>query len=182
MCDLISFLRIELTMRFITESSLFILLLCCCCYFTVNARCWVECPVSQRGLSEPECFLKDDGTSTSCSKNIRNSDLTSQSITKYKYVSISIDLSPKVKSLYIYNRIGSKLKVGVFRAHPNVTNIEIRHNGTTCIHPSPLVLFVPQSQTFTFILCQTPIFPSLFSFESSSNILVFKFCFLRNSR
>ena len=119
-------------MKLITESVLFVLLLCCC--VTVNARCWVECPESQRGLSEPECFLKDDGTSTSCSKSISNSDLTGQSISGFKSVLIWVKLSTRVVNLDIYNSIGDKLKVGASLYNYDLTQLHI-HNGLAHFRP-----------------------------------------------
>ena len=113
-------------MKLITESTLFVLLLCCCC-LTVNARCWVECPKSQKGLSEPECFLKDDGNSSSCSKHIHSSDLTGQYISGYKFVSLLIDLTSIVQDLIIYNRIGSNLKIGASRSHPEIKHLRVYH-------------------------------------------------------
>ena len=119
------------TMKLITESTLFVLLLCCCCCcLTVNAKCWVECPESQRNLSEPECFLKDDGKSSYCSKHIRSSDLSGQSISGYKFVSLSIDLTSKVQNLYIYNQIGSNLKIGAFRYHSEVRTLHVYYRDT----------------------------------------------------
>ena len=101
------------------------LLLCCCCCVTVNARCWVECPESQRGLSEPECFLKDDGTSTSCRKHIYNSDLTGQSISGFKSVLIWVELSTRVVSLDISNSIWDRLKLGAALYNYNITRLYI---------------------------------------------------------
>ena len=89
----------------------------------------MECPRSQRGLSEPECLLKDDGTSTTCSKYIRSSDLTGQSISGYNFVSLSIDLNSIIQNLNIYNEIGN-LKVGAFRFHFEITQLEIYHRST----------------------------------------------------
>ena len=113
------------TMKLITESTLFVLLLCCCCCLTVNARCWVECPKSQKGLSEPECFLKDDGKSNYCSKHILGSDLTGQSISVYKHVTLMLDLTSTVQSLYIWNKLGDKLKISTSSLHSEIKQLGI---------------------------------------------------------
>ena len=113
-------------MKLITESTLFVLLLCCCCCVTVNATCFVECPKSQKGLSEPECFLKDDGKSSTCGKNIRSSDLSGQSISGYKFVSLMINLTSTVQNLHIYNYIGNNLKISTYRSHPEVKQLIIQ--------------------------------------------------------
>ena len=128
-------------MKMITESTLFVLLLCyCCCCVTVNARCWVECPESQIGLSEPECFLKDDGNSSSCSKSISNSDLTGQNISEFNYVTISVKLSTQVLVIDIRNGIGDKLKLGASSYNFWVTRLQIR-SGYVYIRPDFFHLF-----------------------------------------
>ena len=127
-------------MKLITESTLFVLLLCCCCCcVTVNARCWVECPESQRSLSEPECFLKDDGTSNTCSKYIRSSDLTGQSISGFNSVLIWIKLSTRVGYLTIDNFIGDKLKLGGSLYNYDLTRLDVRY-GQAHIRPDLITL------------------------------------------
>ena len=110
-------------MNLITESILFVLLCCCC--IMVNGRCWVECPESQRGLSDPRCYLKDDETATSCSKAISNSDFTGQSITGYTRISLYVHLSDSILSLRINNGIGEKLNLQASEYHNRIIYLYI---------------------------------------------------------
>ena len=142
-------------MKLITESVLFVLLFSCCCCLTVNAICWVECPKSQRNLSEPECFLKDDGSSDTCSLSISNSDLTGQSISGYNFLSLSIDLNSIIQNLSIHNRIKNHLKVGTFRFHSEITKLEIR---LTYIH-TELFEFLPNLRDLILYQIQFRYFP-----------------------
>ena len=145
-------------MKLITESTLFVLLLCCCCCcVTVNAGCWVECPESQIGLSEPECLLRDDGTSDTCIKSIYSSDLSTQSIFGYKYVSLSIDLSSTAQKLLIYNKIGNSLKVGAFRSHFEIKELQM-YNGYAYIRPD-LFSFLPNLRHFNAYQVKFRYFP-----------------------
>ena len=109
-------------MNLITDSILFVLLCCC---ITVNGRCWIECPESQRGLSDPQCFLKDDETLTYCYKHISNSDFTGQSITGYTRISLFVHLSDSILSLSINNGIDDKLHLRAFVYQNQITNLNI---------------------------------------------------------
>ena len=104
-------------MKLITESVLFVLLLCCyfCCCNTASDTCWVDCPKSQKNLSESVCFLKDDGTSSSCLGDLSG----------YENLSVMIDLTSAVRELEIVLSSINNLEIGALRSHPEIVYLRI---------------------------------------------------------
>ena len=157
-----SLLRKELpNMKLITESTLFVLLLCCCCCccccccVTGSDTCWVNCSESLTNLSKSECFLRDDGTSESCYVRI----------SACENVTLLIDLTSKVQTLYIYNYI-INLEIGAVRSHPEVTQLTI-HLNYTYIYPDLFYLF-PQLRYLDLYEVEFQFFP----YFSDSNPLL----------
>ena len=167
-------MRIRLSAMNLIESILFVLLCCCC--ITVNGRCWIECPESERGLSDPQCFLKDNGTSTSCSKAISNSDFTGQSITGYTRISLYVYLSDSILSLRISNGIGDKLNLRASEYQNQITYLRIdtsRYLHFTSIQPE-LFYLLPNLKRLQIISVKFQYFPH---FTQSNRFLTNLFIF-----
>ena len=51
-----------------------LLVILCVCWETGDTSCEIECDQSQIGLTEPTCFLRDDGANARCRITIYSSD------------------------------------------------------------------------------------------------------------
>ena len=119
-------------MKLITESTLFVLLLCCCCCVTVDAKCWVECPVDREGLSEINCTLKDDRNSNSCHLNPDKLVSVSDTFVN-KSFSLSFEFSSKINQVHMFDydlSLGSRLsgvevKIGAFRMYSRIKTLAV---------------------------------------------------------
>ena len=125
-------------MLFLREILLLAVVLCVC-WETGDTRCGVECDESQRGLPLPTCYLRDDGTSTECRIDIRNTDTEMRTLGNFDKLTLVLDLQTRVNRLRVYNYISSQLKVSAFRFHREITSLTIQYRNIQ-IHPGMFFL------------------------------------------
>ena len=133
-------------MLFLREILLLAVVLCVC-WETGDNSCWVECDEFQRGLAQPTCYLRDDGTSTECRIYLSYSNTEIQRIGSFDKLTIVLDLQTRVNKLnmysmyisysYRYQRTNYQLEVSTFRFHRKITSLIISNY---IIHPGMLVL------------------------------------------
>ena len=125
-------------MLFLREILLLAVVLCVC-WETGDARCGVKCDESQRGLPLPTCYLRDDGTSTECRIDIRNTDTEMRTLGNFDKLTLVLDLQTRVNRLRVYNYISNQLKVSAFRFHREITSLTIQYRNIQ-IHPGMFFL------------------------------------------
>ena len=117
-----------------------LLVILCACWETGDTSCQIECEQSQIGLTEPTCYLRDDGTNTECSISVSSSDTAIRTLGSFDKLTIMLDLQTRVRELYIYNYIdNNKLKVNTFKFHTELTSLTLYY-GNTRIHPVMFLL------------------------------------------
>ena len=116
-------------MLFLREILLLAVVLCVC-WETGDNSCGVECDESQRGLTQPTCYLRDDGTSTYCGIDIRNTDTEIRALGSFVKLTLMLDLQTRVNRLQIGNSISSQLKVSAFRFHREITSLLLQYGNT----------------------------------------------------
>ena len=115
-------------MLFLREVLLVVLL--SVCWETGHASCQIECEESQRGLSQPTCYLRDDGTETSCSKRVERSDEAIRSLGSFDKLSIFFDFQTRVERLHISCSSDIKLELNTFRFHPQISSLSFYYYAT----------------------------------------------------
>ena len=132
-------------MLFLREILLLAVVLCVC-WETGDNSCGVECDEFQRGLPQPTCYLRDDGTSTDCGISTSHSDTEIQTLGSFDKLTLVIDLQTRVNKLNMYNMqyryyssyYGRKqLEVSTFRFHRKITSLTISNY---IVHPGMLDL------------------------------------------
>ena len=119
-----------------------LLVILCVCWETGDTSCQIECDQSQIGLTEPTCYLRDDGANTECRITISSSYTAIRTLGSFDRISIMFDLQTRVRELYIYNYIdNNKLRFSTFKFHTEITSL-ILYFGNTQIHPG-LFLLLP---------------------------------------
>ena len=117
-----------------------LLVILCVCWETGDTSCRIECDQSQIGLTEPTCYLRDDGTNTECSISVSSSSTAIRTLGSFDKLTIMLDLQTRVRELYIYNYIdNNKLKVNTFKFHTELTSLTLYY-GNTRIHPGMFLL------------------------------------------
>ena len=103
-----------------------LLVILCVCWETGDTSCRVECEQSQIGLTEPTCYLRDDGTNIGCITFVSSSNTAIRTLGSFDKLNIMLDLQTRVRELYIYNYIdNNKLKVNTFKFHTELTSLTL---------------------------------------------------------
>ena len=134
-------------MLFLREILLLAVVLCVC-WKTGDNSCGVECDEFQRGLAQPTCYLRDDGTSTECRISLSYPNTEIQRIGSFDKLTIVLDLQTRVNKLNMYSMYYSysyryhqktnyRLEVSAFKFHRKITSLTISN---FIIHPGMLVL------------------------------------------
>ena len=145
-------------MLFLREVLLVVLL--SVCWETGHASCQIECEESQRGLSQPTCYLRDDGTGTSCSKRVDRRDEAIQSLGSFDKLSIFFDFQTRVESLDISCSSDIKLELNTFRFHFQISSLSL-DGIATLWH----VILTAKPQISTYILRFLRLFSLFCAFE-----------------
>ena len=109
------------------------------CWEIGDTSCQIECEQSQIGLTEPTCYLRDDGTNTECRISVSSSDTAIRTLGSFDKLTIMLDLQTRVRELLIRNNIGNKLRVGTFKFHTEMTRLSLEY-GSTQINPGMFFL------------------------------------------
>ena len=110
------------------------------CWETGDNSCGVECDEFQRGLPQPTCYIRDDGTSTDCRISTPIEDTEIRRLGSFDKLTLMLDLQKRVNRLHIDNSNSyfyNPLKVSTFRFHRKITSLIISN---FTIHPGMLVL------------------------------------------
>ena len=89
----------------------------CVCWETGDTSCGVESDESQRGLTLPTCYLRDDGTDTYCGISLSITDTEIGTLGNFDKFTLMLDLQTRVNRLRIHKYINIQLKVSTFRFH-----------------------------------------------------------------
>ena len=111
-----------------------LLVILCVCWETGDTSCPIECDQSQIGLTEPTCYLRDDGANTGCRISLSSSNTAIRTLRSFDKLNIMLDLQTRVRGLSIYNNIGNKLKVSAFKFHTEITSLTL-YFGNIQINP-----------------------------------------------
>ena len=126
-------------MLFLREILLLAVVLCVC-WETGHTSCGVECDEFQRGLAQPTCYLRDDGTSTDCRISTPIEDTEIRRLGSFDKLTLMLDLQKRVNRLHIVNSNSyytNQLEVSTFRFHRKITSLTISN---FTIHPGMLDL------------------------------------------
>ena len=97
-----------------------------CVYWeTGDTSCGVECNESQRGLTLPTCYLRDDGTDTYCGISLRITDTEIRKLGNFVKLTLLLDLQPRVNSLRMYNYMTKQLNVGASKFNGELTSLTL---------------------------------------------------------
>ena len=108
-----------------------LLVILCVCWETGDTSCQIECDQSQIGLTEPTCYLRDDGANTECITSVSSSDTAVRTLGSFDKLNIMLDLQTRVRKLRIYNYIDkNKLKVSTFKFHTKITSLTVNYRNT----------------------------------------------------
>ena len=116
-----------------------LLVILCVCWETGDTSCQIECDHSQIGLTEPTCYIRDDGTNIGCRISVSSSDTAIRTLGSFDKLTIMLDLQTRVRGLSIYNNIGNKLKVSTSKLHTEITSLTLYY-GNTQISPGMFFL------------------------------------------
>ena len=116
-----------------------LLVILCVCWETGDTSCQIECEQSQIGLTEPTCYLRDDGTNSYCGISVSSSNTAIRILGSFDKLTIMIDLQPRVRGLSIRNNIDNKLKVSTFKFHTEINSLRLYY-GNTQINPGMFLL------------------------------------------
>ena len=112
----------------------------CVCWETGDTSCQIECDPSQIGLTEPTCYIRDDGTNTECRISVSSSDTAIRILGSFDKLTIMIDLQTRVRGSSITNNIdNNKLKVGTFKFHTEINSFRLYYRNIQ-IHPGMFFL------------------------------------------
>ena len=151
-----------------------LLVILCICWETGDTSCQIECDQSQIRLTEPTCYLRDDGTNTECGISVSGSDTAIRTLRSFDRISIMLDLQTRVRELYIYNYIDNKLKVSTFKFHTEITSLRLYYRNMQ-INPGMFLLLpnLKHLHMYSVYFVYFPYFAHTNRFLTSLDIFLF---------